>query len=115
MTWRPLDHIPDPLRLALCDAVRALVLEHDVGRGIRRDGDGLLIVPVPDGQEVRVGLRPTARAPVPFGPRQAIRYDFDGHAAQGRMSYGLSAHATLDVKTKSFVDVGCDILWQARA
>lgn len=114
MTWRPLDQVPDPLRLALCDAVRAFVLQHDVGR-VQRDGDGLLIVPLPDGQVVRVGLRPTTQTPAPFGPRQAIRYDFDGHAAEGRMSYGLSARATLDVKTKAFVEVGCDILWQASA
>jgi hypothetical protein len=111
MTWQPLDHVPDPLQLGLCDALRTFVLQRDLGLGIERDAEGLLVVPLAEGTVLRVGLTVTSRVAVRFGARQALRIDLGGRAVRGRTSYGLAGRAILDLKTKAFLDVDCDIVW----
>jgi hypothetical protein len=115
MTWTPLQRLPNPLSLAFCDAVRATILQRDVGRGITRGGDGMLIVPMEEGAAVHVLLEPRSETAVKFGPRQAIRIDLAGRAVAGRMGYGLAATATIDVKSRCFMDVTCEIRWRDRA
>ena len=111
-TWQPLDRLPDPLRIALRDAVRAFLLQYDVGRGIQREADGSLSVPMSDGGHVRVSLRSVSQRMTSFGVRQAIRYDLEGRAVTGRRSFGLAASATLDVRSRAFSDIDCHLTWQ---
>ena len=112
MTWRPLSRVPDILELALLDAVRASVTGLDTLSGIRRDENGALAVDLSDGRRLHASFRAIAQSPATFGPREALRYDFEGRAIVGTESLGLAAHAVVDLKTRAFLDVGCETRWR---
>jgi hypothetical protein len=114
LTWQPLRSVPSALELALCDTVRAVVSQLDLFAGISRTEDGDLDVALADGSRLRVNLRIAGRTATTFGPRQAVRYDLEGQAVFGGEGMGLAAHATLDIKTRAFLDVACTILWRSR-
>ena len=112
MTWRPLDRVPDPVQLAFLDAVRATVAPVGVYAGVSRASEEMLAVDMKDGRRAFVGFAKTAPTSTTFGERQALRYDFEGRAVIGAEGFGLSARAIVDVKTKAFLDITCDILWR---
>ncbi len=115
MTWRPLSRMPDPLEIALLDAVRASVTSLDTHAGIRRGENGALAVDLADGRRVHVSFRTLAQSPATFGAREALRYDLEGRAVVGTDSLGLAAHAVVDRKTRAFLDVGCETRWRDEA
>lgn len=115
MTWRPLSRVPDLLEIALLDAVRATVTGLDTLSGIHRDQNGALAVDLSDGRRLHASFRALAQTPAAFGAREALRYDFEGRAVVGAESLGLAAHAVVDIKTRAFLDVGCETRWRDEA
>ncbi|MBV8474209.1 MAG: hypothetical protein JO234_12395 [Hyphomicrobiales bacterium] len=112
MTWRPLSRIPNVVELALLDAVRASVSGLDTHAGFRREENGALAVDLADGRRLLANFRTLAQRPATFGAREALRHDLEGRAVMGAESLGLAAHAVVDVKTRAFLDVGCEIRWR---
>jgi hypothetical protein len=112
MNWQPLARVPDAIELALRDAVRASVMRLDTHAGISRVEDNMLAIDLADGRRIHAGFRTIAQAPVTFGAREALRYDMDGRAVIGRDGLGLVAHAVVDIKTRAFLDVSCEIRWR---
>jgi hypothetical protein len=112
MSWQPLSRVPDALELAFLDIVRASVMPLDTHAGIRVAENDMLAVELADGRRIHARFRTLARTPVAFGPREALRYDLDGRAVVERESLGLAAHAVVDVKTRAFVDLSCEIRWR---
>jgi hypothetical protein len=112
MTWRPLNRVPDPLEIALLDAVRASVTALDTHAGIRREDNDALAVDLADGRRLRASFRTIAQTPAAFGAREALRYDLEGRAVVGAESFGLAAHAVIDLKTRAFLDVACETRWR---
>jgi hypothetical protein len=114
MSWQPLSRVPDPVQLALVDAVRASIMGLDMHAGVSRGENGMLIVEIADGRCIHVGLRTIAQTPETFGARTAMRFDLEGRAVLGQEGLGLAAHAVVDAKTRAFLDVGCEIRWRDR-
>ena len=112
MTWRPLSRVPDVVEIALLDAVRASLTGLDTLSGIRRDENGALAVDLADGRRLHASFRTVAQTPATFGAREALRYDLEGRAIVGAESLGLAAHAIVDVKTRAFLDIGCETRWR---
>lgn len=112
MTWRPLSRVPDLLEIAMLDIVRASVTALDTHAGIRREDNGALAVDLADGRRLHASFRTIAQTPAAFGAREALRYDLEGRAVVGAESLGLAAHAVIDLKTRAFLDVGCEIRWR---
>ena len=112
MSWRPLDRVPGDVELAFLDAVRATVLPVESHSGIGRAEDGTLAIALADGRTAHVMFKTTAQAPTNFGPRSALRYELRGRAVIDHESFGLGARAVVDVKTRAFVAVACEVLWQ---
>ena len=83
--------------------------------GVSRGEDNMLIVDLADGRRIRVAFRTLAQTPETFGARSALRFDMDGRAVIGQEGYGLVAHAIVDVKTRAFLEVSCEIRWRDRA
>ena len=112
MSWRPLSRVPDMIELALLDAVRASVMPRDTHAGISLAENDMLAIDLADGRRIHASFRTLAQAPVTFGARNALRYDMDGRAIIGRDGLGLAAHAVVDIKTRAFLDVACEIRWR---
>ncbi len=112
MSWQPLARVPDPIQLALLDAVRASVMALDMHVGVSRGEDGMLAVDLADGRRIHVGFRTLAQTAETFGARAAMRFDMEGRAVLGKEGFGLAAHAVVDAKTKAFLDVSCEIRWR---
>jgi hypothetical protein len=105
--------VPTALELALCDSVRAVVSQLDTLAGISRMEHGDLNVALPDGTSLRVNLRIVGQTTATFGPRQVVRHNLEGQAVLGGEGIGLAAHATVDIKTRAFLDVACNVLRRA--
>jgi hypothetical protein len=103
------------MELAFLDAVRATILPVELHSGICVADNGALEIPLPDGRVAHVSFGPSAQAPTSFGPREALRYDLSGRAVIGHASFGLAARAVVDLKTRAFVAVACEVLWQENA
>jgi hypothetical protein len=112
MTWRPLAAIPEPIDLALRNAVRARVSALDTSSGVSRGDGDRLIVDMRDGRSMHVMLAAGQPRPVSFGPREAVRYDLEGRAILDTEGFGVAGYAIIDLKTRAFFDVGCRILWR---
>jgi hypothetical protein len=112
MSWRPLDRVPDDIELAFHDAVRASILPVELHSAMGRDETGTLAITLADGRTAHVKFEATAQEPTNFGPRSALRYELQGRAVIGHDSFGLAARAIVDVKTRAFVAVACEVLWR---
>lgn len=112
MTWRPLTGIPDPIQLAFLDAARATVMPLDTHAGISRGENDTLAVDLADGRRIHVAFKTIAQSPATFGARNALRYDMEGRAVVGTEGLGLAASAIVDIKTRAFLDVSCQIRWR---
>ena len=112
MSWHPLERVPEDVELAFLDAVRATILPVDLHSGIGIAEDGALAVALDGGQMAHVSFEATAQTPTKFGPREALRYDLRGRAVVGHASFGLAARAVVDLKTRAFVTVTCEVLWR---
>ncbi len=71
-----------------------------------------MAVDLADGRRLHASFRTIAQMPATFGAREALRYDLEGRAVIGAESLGLAAHAVVDVKTRAFLDVACEIRWR---
>jgi len=112
MSWRPLDRVPDHVELAFLDAVRATILPVELHSRIAAAENGTLTVTLADGRMAHVSFQVATRASTNFGAREALRYDLNGQAVIGHTSFGLAARAVVDLKTRAFVEVACEILWR---
>jgi hypothetical protein len=112
MTWRPLAGVPCPVQQAFLDAARGSVMPLNTHAGVSRAENDMLAVDLADGRRIHVNFRTIAQAAEKFGDRDAVRYDMQGRAVVGKESFGLAAHALVDVKTRAFLDVACEIRWR---
>jgi hypothetical protein len=112
MSWQPLTRIPDLVQIALLDAARASIMPLDMRAGISLGEGNMLAVDLTDGRRIHVGFRTVAKSAETFGARAALRYDMEGRAIVGQEGLGLAAHAVVDVKTKAFLDIACEIRWR---
>jgi hypothetical protein len=115
MTWQPLARVPDPIQLALLDAARASIMPLDMRAGISRAENDMLAVDLADGRRIHVSFKTIAQTPETFGARNAVRYDMEGRAVIGKEGLGLAAHAVVDLKTRAFLNIACEIRWRERA
>jgi hypothetical protein len=112
MTWQPLARIPDPIQLAFLDAARATIMPLDTHAGVSRAENDMLAVDLADGRRIHVSFKTIAQSAEKFGARNAVRYAMEGRAIVGREGLGLAASAIVDVKTRAFLDVSCEIRWR---
>jgi hypothetical protein len=110
MTWTPLAEEPQPLALAITDAVRAAVMPAGAIGSVRAGEDGVLVVERPDAPLVRAVFRQVDSEAVTIDRRDVYRLRLEGRAVAAGRSLVLAATAILDRATGAFLDVSYSVL-----
>ncbi|MCC8955309.1 hypothetical protein H8B02_18245 [Bradyrhizobium sp. Pear77] len=108
--WRPATHEIDPLLEAVADAARATILPTASIDMPPPSADGIRSQRLRDGRELRLKLSTHCLGQEQRGPRAVLVYALKGSVVvDNGTGYGVTGRAVLDVATRAFLDVSCQL------
>ncbi len=108
--WRPATHEIDPVLEAIANAARATILPAVSINIPSPSTDGIRSQRLRDGRELRLKLSTRCPDQKQRGPRTVIVYALLGNAVvDNRIGYQVRGQAVLDVATRAFLDIDCQL------
>ncbi|MFG3594397.1 hypothetical protein [Bradyrhizobium sp. RDI18] len=108
--WRPATHEIDPLLEAVANTARATILPTATINIPPPSADGICSQRLRDGRELRLKLSAHYLEQERRGPCTVLVYALQGNAVvDNRMGYRVTGQAVLDVATRAFLEVECQL------
>lgn len=108
--WRPAAREIDPLLEAVANTARATILPTAWINIPPPSADGIRSQRLRDGRELRLKLSTHCLGQEQRGPRAVLVYALKGNVIiDNSMGYGVTGRAILDVATRAFLDVSCQL------
>ena len=109
MNWTPAKSEPDLLEAAINDLARHTLMPAVVPAVGSLDPEGWRKVTLADGRQAAITLEIRPSTDRQWGPRAAACYDFVGQAALERDGFAIAGAIIVDVATKAFLEVDCEL------
>ncbi len=110
--WCPATHEIDPLLEAVANTARATILPSSSINIPPPSADGIWSQRLRDGREARLKLSTHCLQQEQRGPWAVLVYALQGNAVvDNAIGYRVTGQAVLDVATRAFLDVECQLEW----
>ncbi|MEP9377953.1 hypothetical protein ABLE91_14640 [Aquabacter sp. CN5-332] len=106
MIWQPLTQDVNPFDVMVSMAVRDCITQNP--NGLRENAPWRSFTY--DGAELRLCLRTAPQQSITHNGRAALVYVVAGEGVSGQMGYRCEGRAILDLKTRAFLDVDCQLI-----
>lgn len=106
MIWRPLDEDVSPFDVMVSTAVRDCIIQNP--NGLRENAQWRDFTY--EGVKLSLRMRAAPQQSLTHNKRAAIEYVVAGEGVSGEIGYRCEGRAILDLKTRAFLDVDCELI-----